>query len=120
MAERFHNAVSTLVNQDTVQDREVALIHPDLSSYIRLLDNGDIEITSTDGLGIILNRAQKAIILTGDTIKFMTRITDGLRWNDLSFNHKAITFNEPTFMQVIDTDAQHTFKGTNQFYGSTS
>lgn len=117
--ERFTNPNDTLTTQDNVGVREVAITHPDNNAHIRIMDNGDIQIISDDGIGIILSRARRTIILHADQVKIHTK-EDGMRWNGLNFNHKAVSFNEPAFLKVIDTDAQHIYKGANAFFNTTT
>lgn len=82
--------------------REVGLTHPDLPSYIRLGDNGQIMIMADQNVGIILDPIQKTITLVGDRVKFLTKEDGGLRWNQLAFNPKATKYSEPTFKMLSD------------------
>lgn len=80
--------------------REVGLTHPDLYSYIRIADNGDIHLMVEEGVGIIISKAQRTIVLVGDQVKFFSRMEEGLKWNDCAFNSKATKFNEPALVQL--------------------
>jgi len=83
----------------TFSDREVGLTHPDLSSFIRLNDRGDIEIFAAPGVGIVISARSKSISLFGDNIKFMCK-EDGLRWNRYNFNYAASSYAEPTLVKI--------------------
>lgn len=80
-------------------DREVGLTHPDLSSFIRLTDDGDIEIFAAPGVGIIISARAKSISLFADSVKMFTK-EDGLRWNNYNFNYSASTYIEPTLVRI--------------------
>ena len=79
-------------------DREVGITHPDISSFMRFADNGDIYIMAQEGLGIIISAAQNCIFLVGDHVKFLTKEDEGLRWNNLAFNPKAVKYSEPSLI----------------------
>ena len=80
-------------------DREVGITHPDLQSFIRLNDQGDIEIFASPGVGIIISSRSKSISIFGDSIRFFTK-DDGLRWNSYNFNYAASNYIEPTLVKV--------------------
>lgn len=93
--------------------RETGLTHPDLYSYIRLADNGDIHLFVAEGVGIILSATQRSIVLVGDTVKFFSREDEGLQWNSLAFNQKAVKFNEPAFVYLKEDRSM--FDGIDDF-----
>lgn len=80
-------------------DREVGLNHPDNESFIRLNDQGDIEIFAAPGVGIIISGRSKSISLFGDSIRLHCK-EDGLRWNMYNFNYSASSFSEPTLVKL--------------------
>jgi hypothetical protein len=80
-------------------EREVGLTHPDLSSFIRLNDRGDIEIFAAPGIGIVISAKSKSISLFGDSVRFFTK-EDGLRWNSYNFNYCASSYIEPTLVKI--------------------
>lgn len=80
--------------------REVGLTHPDVYAYVRLADNGDIHLMVEEGVGIIISAAQKSVILVGDQIKFLSRMEEGLKWNDLAFNSEATKYSEPALVHI--------------------
>jgi hypothetical protein len=80
-------------------DREVGLTHPDLSSFIRLNDQGDIEIFAAPGVGIVISSRSKSISLFGDEIRLHCK-EDGLRWNNYNFNYSSSDFSEPTLVKM--------------------
>lgn len=95
------------INISTVQDqfifkkrnefsrREVGLNHPDVSSYFKLADNGDIEIMAAPGVGIVISAITRSISIFADTLKIYTTEDDGIRWNKYSFNYAGSNFTEP-------------------------
>jgi len=102
--------------QSEFSGREVGVTHPDLPSFIRLGDGGDIEISAGEGLGIILNPRNRSITLIADHVNIMTKHEGGLRWNKVAFNDRAVHFNEPTFMKVDDLEDNHSiYKGVDAF-----
>ncbi len=104
-----------IAEKDKFSDREVGLTHPGNDSFIRICDNGDIEIVAGDAVSIILSAKTRSATITADHIKFITRHEDGLRWNDLSFNEHATTFSEPTFVRFDSTDAIGVYRGVDYF-----
>src|SRR5690242_4881809 len=103
MSEKFTRSTDVLDLQNNFSDREVGVTHPDISSHIRLRDNGDIEIITGEKLAIVMNRKNASITFVADHVRFLTRDDDtGMRWNKMAFNHKATLFNEPTFVIPAD------------------
>lgn len=94
----FNRPYDSLAKQSRFGEREVGLTHPDIFSYIKLSDNGDISIMAQDGLGIVISATQHCILLVGDTVKFLTKNDEGLKWNKLAFNPKATKYSEPAFI----------------------
>ena len=80
-------------------DREVGLTHPDLSSFIRLNDQGDIEIFAAPGVGIVISGRSKSISLFGDQIRMHCN-EDGLMWNNYNFNYSSSDYSEPTLVKL--------------------
>jgi len=80
-------------------DREVGLTHPDLASFIRLNDQGDIEIFASPGVGIVISGRSKSISLFGDEIRLHCK-EDGLRWNNYNFNYSSSDYSEPTLVKL--------------------
>lgn len=95
--------------------RETGITHPDTPGFIRLKDNGDIEIIAEEGLGIIINRMHKSITLIADDIKVITNDKNGFKWNDLSFNYKATSYREPVFLQLGPDDFKSMYSGFEDF-----
>lgn len=79
--------------------REVGLNHPDNNSFIRLNDEGDIEIFATAGVGIVISASGRSISLFADKIKMFCSET-GLRWNNFNFNYSAYDYSQPTLVKV--------------------
>ena len=83
----------------TFSDREVGLTHPDIASFIRLNDYGDIEIFASPGVGIVISARSKSISLFADDIKLNSK-EDGFKWNRYSFNYAASSYSEPTLIKI--------------------
>ena len=98
MPTQFNRPYDLLSKQSKFGGREVGVTHPDVFSFIKLADNGDIQIMAQDGLGIIISASQHCIFLVGDTVKFLTKQDEGLKWNKLAFNPKATKYSEPAFI----------------------
>lgn len=114
--ERFTRPVHILGQQDQFGGREVGITHPDRSSFIKLSDNGDIEIIAGEGLGIILNLGRRSITFMADQVKFMTHNDAGFRWNQVALNPNATSFNEPAFTNVSEDKVKvDLFKGVSHF-----
>jgi hypothetical protein len=90
---------SELKRRKEFSDREVGVTHPDLNSFIRLNDQGDIEIFASPGVGIVISTRSKSISLFADSIRFFTK-DDGLRWNSYNFNYAASSYVEPTLVKI--------------------
>lgn len=80
-------------------DREVGVTHPDLNSFMRFNDQGDIEVFASPGVGIVISAKSKSISFFADSIRFFTK-EDGLRWNNYNFNYSASEYSEPTLLKV--------------------
>lgn len=94
---------------------EVGITHPETNGFLRLRDNGAIELFADEGVGIYFDPKTRSIVLVGDQIKFMTKKEKGLRWNQSYFNEKATQYQEPTFVAAEDDDAPHLFSGVETF-----
>lgn len=95
---------------------EVGLTHMGTDSFIRLCDNGNIEIFAGQEAAIILNPNTGTVTINADCIKFKTRERGGLRWNKMLFNAKATGFSEPTFITIEDgIDTKNRYRGVNYF-----
>lgn len=88
-----------LKRRNEFSKREVGLNHPDNSSFIRLNDDGDIEIFAAPGVGIVISGASKSISLFADKVRFFCS-ENGLRWNNFNFNYSAIDYSQPTLVQI--------------------
>ena len=82
--------------------REVGLNHPDNDSFIKLADNGDIEIMAAPGVGIIISGMNRSVSIFADTLKIYTTEDDGIRWNANYFNYAATDFTEPALVSLKD------------------
>ena len=96
---RSYPVENELKSRKRFSEREVGLSHPDLESFIRLNDQGDIEIFAAPGVGIVISGRSKSISLFGDSIRLNCK-EDGLRWNMYNFNYSASSFAEPTLVKI--------------------
>jgi hypothetical protein len=121
MPETFRRPVHFVEGQDTFRNSEVGVTHPNTSAFVRLKDNGDVEIVAGEGCSIILHTAKKSITFVADSVKFLTRTgSGGLVWNKQAFNENADTFNEPALVPIRDEDGYSLYKGVDHFlYGDT-
>jgi hypothetical protein len=106
--------IEILNQQNEFSHREVGLTHPDKKSFIKLADNGDIHIMAENRVGIIISASQECIFLVADTVKFLTKEEEGLKWNKVAFNSKATSFHEPTFVYP-KKDNNNIYNGISQF-----
>lgn len=113
--EKFRRPVQFVQEQERFKPNEVGLNHPKNAGYIRIRDNGDIELMANEGCGIIISAATQTIVLVADSIKFLTKETGGLRWNSFFFNEAADTFNEPALVPTNDHETYGLYKGVEQF-----
>jgi len=113
----FESPLSNIANQDVFGQREVGLTHPDVQGFIRIRDDGDIEIIADAGVAIIMHRRNETMTIVADRVNFMTRNHDGLRWNHVLFNRSATKYNQPTFIAMSDTTqgAYDMFEGIDIF-----
>lgn len=95
-------------------EREVGLTHPDLSSFIRLNDDGDIEIFAAPGVGIIISAKAKSISFFADYVKVHSK-EDGFRWNNYSFNYSASSYVEPTLVKINQKFVHSSQNGANYY-----
>jgi hypothetical protein len=113
---KFDRPISFVQGQDMYRPNEVGVTHPTMPAFIRLKDNGDVEIVACEGCSIILHPAKRSITFVADSIKFLTKGgMQGMTWNGMAFNENANTFNEPTLVPVQDDDAYSPYKGVEQF-----
>lgn len=102
--------------RNTFSSTEVGLTHPHRPSFIKMNDNGAIEIFAKPGLGIIIDPNTDSIIHVGGTVKFLTQDRDGIRWNKLSFNHKATSYTEPALVNYETEDTFNIYRGVDDLF----
>ena len=112
-AGRFTRPVKAVENRERFSRTEVGITH--LPAYIKLADNGDIELWASEGLGMVFHPGNRSITIVADTVKFLTKPYDGLRWNDLAFNYEADQFQEPALMPFDSDGIQNIYRGTDDF-----
>jgi len=97
MDQTFDNALHTASEDSNFAGREVGITHPDVPGFIRIKNNGDIELVAGEGVAIIMSPQNGSITFVADSVNFMTR-PNGFKWNHVAFNDRATTFTEPTFI----------------------
>ena len=117
--DQIYPVESELKRRKEFSDREVGITHPDLNSFIRLNDQGDIEIFASPGVGIIISTKSKSISLFADSIRFFTK-DDGLRWNSYNFNYAASSYVEPTLVKINYKQIHSAQNGISYYLDSIS
>ena len=112
---KFNRPIHQAKARDLFASRETGLYHPDLFSYIKFNNRGQVEIFATAGVGIVLDSHSRSCNIYADSVKFFTKDIDGLRWNDKSFNPEATDFKEPAFVQHLREDIAHHLDGWDEF-----
>lgn len=92
-----------LKEQNSFNEREVGITHPDNDSFIRIRDGGDIEIGAGQDAAMVFSPRSNSITIFADHVKFVTRHDNGIRVNDLALNESATHFDQPTFLEIDDT-----------------
>lgn len=105
----------SMVERNRFSPTEVGVTHQFTNAYVRLTDDGDIEIIAGEGLGIVLHPANKSITIMADKIKFVTREHGGLMWNLKNFNERATKFTEPAFYDYNPEDGMGIFRNMSTF-----
>lgn len=103
-----------LTRRNEFSRREVGLNHPDNNSFIRLNDEGDIEIFATSGVGIVISASGRSISFFADKIRMFCS-ENGLRWNNFNFNYSAYDYSQPTLVQ-LDTKTINSAQNNAEHY----
>lgn len=111
----FEHPNQIILNQSRFSESEIGLTHPDTGAFIRLCDNGDVEIVAGEGVSIVMSPRSRSIVFNADSIKFVTKEEGGLRWNRQMFNEKATSFQEPTFLEFDDEFVYDIYRGVEDF-----
>ncbi len=89
------------VKASTTNDRfdlhDVGLTHPDNNSFVKIDGSGRIYLMAGPNMGIVLDPVSQTVSLIGDTIKVVSKEDEGFKWNNVSFNPRAVSYAEPTF-----------------------
>lgn len=115
---RFERPFNNLLAQNQFSLREPGLTHPDNETYIKLRDNGDIELVVSEGLGMVFNKRKRSVTIIADEIKFLTSLGDSITWNDKKLNSQAVLYTQPA---LVPTEAHEKFSpytGTEEFFES--
>lgn len=115
---RFTRPIQTLIDQDKFQNREVGLTHPDLSSFVRLNDAGDIEIVVDERLAMIFHRASGTLTIVADQVRFLTKDSEGIRWNNNLLNQQATVFTQPALIPLPVGENSSLYAGAEDYYAT--
>jgi hypothetical protein len=112
-----------LSRRNQFSQREVGLNHPDTNSFLRLNDEGDVEIFAAPGVGIVISASSRTISFFAEKVRFFCA-EDGLRWNEFNFNYSASDYSQPTLVKVdpksihmAQNSAYHYLAKLNEEYG---
>lgn len=112
------NEADELEKRSTFSRREVGLTHPDNSSFIRISDNGTIEIFAGQELGIIISAETNSISIFADVVKIFSNEDNGMRWNGMSFNYAGDSFQEPALVPVDQKDINAGYNNARYYLNS--
>ncbi len=112
---KFEKPYSQVRDGERFNLRELGLNHPDNKSFIKIADNGDVEISAGPGISIILHPHNRSITFVADSIKMLVRDHDGVKINDLILNTDATNYSEPTFLESDPVDMSYFYDGTVEF-----
>lgn len=113
---RFERPHNNLMAQDQFGLREPGITHPDTDGYIRLRDNGDIELIVSDGLGMVFNKRKRTVTIIADEIKFLTNAGDSIQWNDKKLNSQAVLYTQPALVPLEAQEKFSPYTGTEEFF----
>ncbi len=114
--DRFVRPTHVVLGDDLFKGREVGVTHPDNPSFIRVRDNGDIEIVAAEGLGMVFSVARRNVTIFADEVKFLTKESAGLRWNKTAFNPNATNYSEPTLTKLPEDQVRvDLFQGVSHY-----
>lgn len=82
--------------------KDVGVTHPDNDAFIKIDGSGRIYIMSQPNLGIVIDPSKQSISFVGDTVKVVTKEDEGFKWNNMSFNPRAVSYAEPTLTYSKD------------------
>lgn len=101
MSVYFERPVGIIQRQSKFSSREVGINHPDMQGFIKIADNGDIQIMASEDLGIIISPSKQSIFFVGKTAKFAT---NEIKWNQNKFNPYATTYEQSTLLESSPTN----------------
>jgi hypothetical protein len=107
--------VNMMSHEDNYNPSEVGITHPLNDSYIKICNDGTIEIYAGNSTGIFLNPNNQTITFMGDCVKFITNKEDGIRWNNMALNSQASSFTEPALIPVKSENIPSSFRNIMNF-----
>lgn len=113
--EEVRRPTQKIQRHDLFQPTEVGLTHQFTNAYVRLNDEGDVEICAGEGIAIILHPHNRSITIMADKVKFITKETGGIIWNRKTLNDKATKFTEPALIDYEPSDGVGMFRGFDDF-----
>jgi hypothetical protein len=113
---RFERPIENLETQDSFGDTEVGFIHPIESQFVKLNDAGDMMFVVSDSLAIIMHKATNSMTFVADSIRFITKEGDSIRWNNNNFNSRATDFTQPALTPLQVDDMNSVYDGSVSYY----
>lgn len=111
----FKRPIKAVQQREQFSDTEVGITHPHVPGFMKISDNGDVEMWASEGLGMVFHPANRSVTIVADTVKFLTKEQDGLRWNQMSFNYQADKFEEPGLMPFEEREIHNIYRGIEDF-----
>lgn len=112
----FQRPLLAMSEQSMFSPTEVGITHPYTNAFIRLTDDGDIELVAGPGLAMILHPQNRSLTIVADSVKFVTKEQGGLRWNKFAFNPQADQFQEPALIPWNEETVSTLFSDLDDFF----
>lgn len=111
----FDKQYNQVRREESFGPREVGISHPDTSAFVKMADNGDIEITACPGLTFILHPQDKSFTIVADKVRFILGGKEVFQINDLILNTDATNYAEPTFLKKDISEHTYLYDGTADY-----
>lgn len=108
-------AIHLVNDHNTFSQRDTGITNPYADAYIKVTEGGEIEVYAGNGTGIFMNPHSRSITFMADSLRFITRDEDGIRWNDKLFNDQATIYTEPFLVPYETDNSPSPYKNMEQF-----
>lgn len=112
---RFDQQYEQVRKEETFGPREVGISHPDNNSFVKIADNGDVEVSVGPGCAVILHPQDGSITFVASRVRFLIGDNGAFTINDLILNTDATNYAEPTFVERSMTDHTYLYDGTTNY-----